>query len=128
MASHEAPLSPTPPYEHPSTIIDPTTKPSGPRTITVCHGPPHRFCGWGQVKFPPGSALPTTFSAGNELLFYVSTGELLVTVGDRVAKPTKAAVASGGMVQVRPGNWYALANTSLTHFAAAMFWHAKRKQ
>jgi hypothetical protein len=129
MASHEVPLSPPPPppREHPTTDTNITTKPSSPLTITLCHGPLHPFCGWGRLKLPPCSAMPMTFSANNELLFRISTGPLLVTVGDGVGKPTRVTVASGGMAQVRPGNWFALANASRTHFAVAMFWHAKRR-
>jgi uncharacterized membrane protein YgcG len=112
--------------QQPPTAIP--AKASGPRTITIAHGPLHRFCGWGLLKLPPGSATRMLSSGANELLFHISKGQLLLKVGDGMGKPTAATVARGGMVHVRPGNWFALENTSRTHFARAAFWHAKRKR
>jgi mannose-6-phosphate isomerase-like protein (cupin superfamily) len=101
---------------------------SGPRTVTVFHSPLNKFYGWGHLTLPPGSAVPPSFSGGNELLFHVSAGQLLVMVGPAIGESTEITVERGGMVQVRPGNYFSLANTSPTCFAKAEFWHAKRNQ
>jgi hypothetical protein len=65
--------------------------------------------------------MPAEFSGGNELLFHVSAGQQLVMVGPGVGEPTDTTVTQGGVVQVRPGNCFSLANPSRTHFAKVEF-------
>jgi hypothetical protein len=98
------------------------------RSAITSHCPLHLFCGWGWLKLPPGCATRMLSSGANELLIHISTGQLLIKVGDGMGKPMASTVARGGLVQVRPGNWFALENTSRTRFAVAAFLHAKRKR